>query len=265
MTEEEFKEKLNPEQFRVMRGKDTERPYSGKYWDNNENGIYSCAACGRILFLSLSKFDAENGWPCFSSSIDEKNIEIEGSAGGKEEVLCKNCGSHLGYINEDGRGNKEKKYFCINSAALVFNKLPDIEKEEKKSEENEEDEKTEKAKSRVEKQKFSIQSISALLAVALGAGALGVGAGLYVCKNAQSTSIPPIVAATTTPSPSPATIGSSQIIQSVINSAPRSTSTPSVATTTANTSDPALLTATSSPTGTSFSDIPATSSSAGTP
>ena len=127
MTEDEFKKKLNPEQYRVMRQKDTERPFSGKYWDNDENGVYACTACNTVLFTSLAKFDAETGWPTFSGGIDKKYFEFKDGG----EILCKKCQCHLGYLVAEEKGDKDRQYYRINSAALHFEPIEvEIEEDE---------------------------------------------------------------------------------------------------------------------------------------
>jgi len=120
MEEAEFKAKLTPEQYRVMREKGTETPHTGKYWDHDEMGAYTCGACGNILFLSLNKFDAESGWPAFTKPASKNAVALT-KDGERTEVSCKKCSSHLGYL-VDG----EKTYYQINSIALDFQELPDI-------------------------------------------------------------------------------------------------------------------------------------------
>ncbi len=126
MDEEEFRKKLTPEQYRILREKDTERAYSGKYWDQKDAGLYTCAACGQVLFLSLSKLDAGNGWPTFKKPAHGKAVELKNDAG-KTEVCCKKCGSHLGY--------REGEHLRANSGALDFLPMPELELPEFESEE----------------------------------------------------------------------------------------------------------------------------------
>ena len=120
-----WKEKLTPEQYRVMRQKGTEPAFTGKYFDSHEKGMYKCAACGAELFSSDTKFDSGTGWPSFSEPANLENIElIEDKSHGmtRTEVLCKNCGSHLGHVFPDGPSEKGGKRYCINSVCLELEK-----------------------------------------------------------------------------------------------------------------------------------------------
>jgi peptide methionine sulfoxide reductase msrA/msrB len=121
-SEEEWKKILTPEQYRVLRKAGTEKPFTGKYNDHSEEGIYVCAACGTPLFSSKTKYDHKTGWPSYTSAIDENNIEYRNdfSLGMKRiEVRCAVCGSHLGHVFDDGPPPKHK-HFCINSIAMDF-------------------------------------------------------------------------------------------------------------------------------------------------
>jgi peptide-methionine (R)-S-oxide reductase len=124
-TEKEWKNKLTREQYEILRKKGTEAAFSGKYWNNKEKGAYLCVACGATLFSSDTKFDFGTGWPSFSEPINKKNIELkEDSSLGmtRTEVICKNCGSHLGHLFDDGPIEKGGKRYCINSGSLNFKK-----------------------------------------------------------------------------------------------------------------------------------------------
>jgi peptide-methionine (R)-S-oxide reductase len=125
MTEDEIKQKLTPEQYEIMRKKGTEAPFTGKYHDSHEKGMYTCAVCGQELFSSDTKFDSGTGWPSFTEPANLKNVELrEDNEHGmiRTEVICKNCGSHLGHLFDDGPTDKGGKRYCINSACLVLKK-----------------------------------------------------------------------------------------------------------------------------------------------
>ena len=117
--------KLPQELYRVARLKGTESPFTGKYWDTHEDGMYSCAVCGQELFSSDTKFDSGTGWPSFTDPVNLKNIVLredrsEGMA--RTEVLCRKCGSHLGHVFDDGPVLRGGKRYCINSVCLNLKK-----------------------------------------------------------------------------------------------------------------------------------------------
>lgn len=121
--ESEWKEKLSPEQYRVLRQKGTEAPHTGKYNLHFEEGVYKCAACNTKLFDSNSKFESGCGWPSFDEAIEGTVEYIQDKTFGmiRTEILCSNCGSHLGHVFDDGPTHTGQRY-CVNSASIEFNK-----------------------------------------------------------------------------------------------------------------------------------------------
>ena len=120
--DEYWKKKLTPEQYDVLRKKGTEAAYRGKFYKNFESGMYECVACGNPLFSSDTKFDSDCGWPSFDKELKSENIElVEDTSHGmvRTEVLCKNCGGHLGHLFDDGPTKTGLRY-CINSLSLNF-------------------------------------------------------------------------------------------------------------------------------------------------
>ncbi len=127
--EDVWKDKLTEEEYRVLRMKGTEAPFSGTYLDHSEKGVYSCKACGSVLFNSTHKADSRagspglQGWPSFTDPAVAENIGTrpDNSLGmHRTEVYCKTCGGHLGHLFDDIINGKAKKHYCINSVCLGF-------------------------------------------------------------------------------------------------------------------------------------------------
>ena len=124
---DEWRAKLTPEQYRVLRESATEPAFVGEYVDTEDPGMYKCAACGQVLFSSDTKFHSGSGWPSFWNAVDPHNIElVDDSSHGMHriEVKCANCGSHLGHVFPDGPADHGGQRYCINSVALTLDPKP---------------------------------------------------------------------------------------------------------------------------------------------
>jgi peptide-methionine (R)-S-oxide reductase len=124
-SEQEWRDQLSRQEYKVLRQAGTERPFVGEYTDTKTEGVYACRACGAELFRSETKFDSHCGWPSFYSPLAEERVEYieDRSLGGvRTEVRCASCGSHLGHVFEgEGYGTPTDQRFCINSISMTLN------------------------------------------------------------------------------------------------------------------------------------------------
>jgi peptide-methionine (R)-S-oxide reductase len=117
----EWREELTPEQYHLLREAGTERAFTGKYWNNHEDGVFRCAACGAELFDSTTKFESGSGWPSFTEPKIAEAVETRRDISHgmiRTEVVCRRCGGHLGHVFDDGPRDEGGLRYCINSAAL---------------------------------------------------------------------------------------------------------------------------------------------------
>ncbi|MSV68298.1 MAG: peptide-methionine (R)-S-oxide reductase MsrB [Actinobacteria bacterium] len=129
ITDSEWRERLTPEQYAVLRQQGTERAYAGEYWDNHDDGMFRCAGCGAELFASDTKFESGSGWPSFDAPIAEGAVtqHVDNSHGMRRvEVRCASCDGHLGHLFDDGPRETTGQRFCINSVSLRL-ETPDSE------------------------------------------------------------------------------------------------------------------------------------------
>jgi peptide-methionine (R)-S-oxide reductase len=124
-TDEQWRQELTPEAYKVLRHKDTERPFTGTYVHSKEDGIYRCAGCEAELFSSDTKFDSGTGWPSFTDPANLANVELHEDRSmfmRRTEVTCATCGGHLGHVFDDGPNGGDR--YCINSVALKLDPTP---------------------------------------------------------------------------------------------------------------------------------------------
>lgn len=116
----ELKARLSTEDYQVVAHEDTERPFTGRYWDTKEDGVYTCKVCGTKLFDSSTKYDSQCGWPSYYDAIgDTIETSIDDKLGvPRVEIHCKKCGAHLGHVFEDGPSDKTGLRYCVNSASV---------------------------------------------------------------------------------------------------------------------------------------------------
>lgn len=124
LTDEEWRGRLTDQQYKVLRQKATEAPFTGSFLDQHNDGVYACAGCGAVLFSSQHKFDSGSGWPSFYEVAKTGSIELHSDdthGMQRVEATCATCGGHLGHVFDDAEDQPTGKRYCINSCALEFN------------------------------------------------------------------------------------------------------------------------------------------------
>ena len=122
-TDNQWREELTPEQYEVLRKGGTERAFTGQYWNAHDDGVYRCAGCGAELFASDTKFESGSGWPSFTEPAVAEAVEAKQDVSHgmvRTEVVCRNCGGHLGHVFEDGPKDAGGLRYCMNSCSLDF-------------------------------------------------------------------------------------------------------------------------------------------------